>query len=735
MAPPDSLTDVPNLPSFPSRATQAERIVGICVSGGGLRSAAFSLGALQVLQERRGLLRGPHAARYLSAVSGGSYTAGAYTLVNCSDRLAVQRETKTRGVPPDEPFAPGSPEAEHLRRHCRYLVEDGGLVTCTRLVLYGALNLLAIVSLVVWSGTMLGDLAFLTSQVEPSAIDSTSGLVWLQWLLAAALIVILAAGVARVYRGTNRHSWRGRLAWMAGVFALAPALAARVSDTPVLASPAWLLSRWTWIGSVLACLVVATSLLLWSGRRAGAGGAIRLFLGKLGFSFLTLRVLQVLFFLVAAWTIALFFPLYNEHSDLFLILFFAVLGLPLLLQRFVDRASPHHAYRDALMRCFGIFRTDAGNVAVDARIVQRRLSELEPRRNADGVTFPELLICAAANLSDIGATPAGSNVFSIVFSPSIVTIPAVPGASMRTEQFERFLRPAALRGWCPAVTLASAIAVTGAALSPAMGRKTRNNLRALFTALNIRLGIWIPNLLIGSGESRSAALGNSGEADSVIAALAGKNDPAFVMSRDIHVSVGLDELVRELFGYHSSKAPLLYVSDGGHYENLGLVELLRRQCSEIWCIDASGDRPGHASALAEAMRLADNDLGGVEIELELESFERADNSSGPFGSRLLRNTHAHGTVHYPDGEEGSIIVVKLGLTERSPDPLLDYQRGDRRFPHHPTLNQLYRAERFDAYRALGRASMSEALRDEAVLAQVGWPPDRDSEDAPLAAGK
>jgi hypothetical protein len=50
---------------------------GICCSGGGIRSAAFNLGALQALQSKRALSE----AKYLSAVSGGSYIAAAFCMV------------------------------------------------------------------------------------------------------------------------------------------------------------------------------------------------------------------------------------------------------------------------------------------------------------------------------------------------------------------------------------------------------------------------------------------------------------------------------------------------------------------------------------------------------------------------------------------------------------------------------------------------------------------------------
>src|SRR5439155_15034404 len=86
--------------------------LGICFSGGGIRSASFSLGALQRLQEgapRRG--SAVARARYLSAVSGGGYMAGAAQLL-----------ASKRGDP--AVFQPGSPEEDHLRRHANYLADS-----------------------------------------------------------------------------------------------------------------------------------------------------------------------------------------------------------------------------------------------------------------------------------------------------------------------------------------------------------------------------------------------------------------------------------------------------------------------------------------------------------------------------------------------------------------------------------------------------------------------------------
>jgi len=83
--------------------------LGIALSGGGIRSAAFNLGALQALQERHAL----EHADYLAAVSGGNYIASALTISG-----AYYRPECDSGKPA---WAHGSVEERYLRQHTNYL--------------------------------------------------------------------------------------------------------------------------------------------------------------------------------------------------------------------------------------------------------------------------------------------------------------------------------------------------------------------------------------------------------------------------------------------------------------------------------------------------------------------------------------------------------------------------------------------------------------------------------------
>ena len=64
---------------------------------------------------------------------------------------------------------------------------------------------------------------------------------------------------------------------------------------------------------------------------------------------------------------------------------------------------------------------------------------------------------------------------------------------------------------------------------------------------------------------------------------------------------------------------------------------------------------------------------------------------------------------YADGETGSIVVVKAGVPENAPWSIRSFHSQNPKFPSDPTLDQLYDADRFDAYRALGAFSVEQAI--------------------------
>jgi Lysophospholipase catalytic domain len=663
----------------------AQRTIGICVSGGGLRAASFATGALQALDDRLGLLRGEGCADYLSAVSGGSYIAGAFTLVNAGTRIRTTDNREINGVTdlPDghRPFAPGSAEADHLGKHCSYLIEDGGVRTSLRLIGLIFAGIVTSFALMAWVGTMvIADLTLIGLQSAGLPPQRYS---WMQWLIAivfiGSLVVLVAFSrrISKLLQGIRSRVVRSAVAlplmFVVGVVvtACAPSFVSRLRSLEPISTPSWWFEHAGAVAVVVGAIagLIALSVVL---RRTKLAVALLLLVLSLG--------LRLAILLTTVWIGLYVLDQMQEQDWMGFALFGGVLMVGVLIIPVPGRVSPHRPYRDMLSRCFVITR---GNpLTIPSRPERIALSSLRPPDRGRPDSFPQLIVCAAANVSDVGASPAGTNVVPLLITPKQICVPDVPGAAIPIERLEEQTRPAGLFSVAkrePLMSLPTAVAITGAAVSPAMGRMTNSRLRQLITMLNLRLGVWLPNPM---NEKTRENLGK------------------------FKFASGLDMFLLELVGAHSSKSPTIFASDGGHYENLGLVELVRLRCSTIWCIDSSGGPGGSAGGLAQSLLLSEA-ATGARIELDMDRFAAAPASTRT--RSRVKEVFAIGRIYYSDRPPGQIIVIKLGLTERSPSALREYQKTDNAFPHHSTLNQIYRAERFIAYRRLGWDSTMQAI--------------------------
>lgn len=663
-------------------ASEPRGSIGICLSGGGLRAAAFGLGALQSLHEQLGLLRGDRSARWISAVSGGSYIAGALTLLNAGSHARYCDGTSVGGhdIPAsDNPLRQGSPEVAHILRHCRYMVDDGGLRTVGRLLLLVLASFITLASEILWISVMVfgsgGFIGLLLHQwVPPPSLP-----VFSEWLIGLFGFLLLGLFI-RV-----KH-FLLRMICLIPVLALwgwsVPVLARRLEGTPLLRSPQWLMEQ-----SVVILLTAAILLIVVIGLNIASHWKPLGVLAKVG------RAMTLFIVAATPWLIAILliswvgiFAFTNIAKTMIDpaasaitvgiagLLFFVVLIMGVIIIPMPGLISPHRPYRELVSRCFAIRKAADGSAEAVARPDHVALSSLAP--SEQGVRYPELIICAAANISDRGAAPAGSNVLPLTMSAEGLSIPTHPESLIRTSDLEGMISPPVGYGLvqpAPMLSLSAAVAITGAALSPSMGRMSQPSLRPLLAALNIRLGVWLPNPI-----SQSA-----------------RNFAKERRSRKFTVTI--DQLMWEFFGYHSSKSPLLYASDGGHYENLGIVELLRRKCGTIYAVDASQDTPGRASTLVQSILLAEAEIG-CEININVEAFAIRK------GDRRPASTHASGTIQYPDGSSGVLHVLKLGVTDQHSSMLKEYEEQDADFPYHATIHQVYSAERFEAYRRLGAES-------------------------------
>lgn len=347
--------------------------------------------------------------------------------------------------------------------------------------------------------------------------------------------------------------------------------------------------------------------------------------------------------------------------------------------------SLHPFYRARLASVFALTRDGDRARALDTYREIPAMHELQPARRNEppqpgDQEWPTLVVCAAANVSDRGATPFGRPVTSFTFSAEGIGGPLV-GYMSATDYETRKVNGRVTDGRARSDAM-TAVAVSGAAISPSMGTLTYRAGRALLALANIRLGIWMPN-------PRSKA-GGSGVAE--------------VPKRPRPYRLFL-----EMFGQNSLRDRYLYVTDGGHYENLGLVELLRRGCTRIYCFDGGGGR-GVGAALGDAIAIARSELG-VDVVVDPEEMAKLE----PDENGLSAADHIVADIHYP-GEDGNpnrepagkLVYCRQLLTAAAPQDVRAHARRNPKFPHDPTSDQFLTDQSFESYRALGRLAAANA---------------------------
>lgn len=657
--------------------------LGISLSGGGIRSATFALGVCQRLDEGDILKR----ARYLSAVSGGSYLAAGLAI---SHALCPQdlRDEHPR------PWGRGSPEEARLRRNLSYLApEASGRLWMFANVLYGlVLNLIPLVLgaflLGRAAGLALGSMYPGLGSGDPITI---SALPWV--FLTSLLLVLLAICVVGRRRFLDKDHLRRRLrtdrseravtvllGCAAGVLLLGVVLpgtldfqarltAGHVASGLGLGDVNFAVRRLI-LGvmtvSIAACLGVVALLML---RRRQLPWLRGLFAGIAGMTILLAP------FAVAAGTVTV--RGWSPGTDLPACIFAVVVILAFAILAHNRRYSMHLFYLERIHEAFASRRgrvdgkVEAEPIPYEDPIRLSDIARLNAERSADGgPPFPELILCAAV-------AARGAEVPNKTWAASF-TFEGERSGNERlnlvaaTTEFEE---GAGVGGGD--LTLPAIMAISGAAISPLMGRFTLPAFRFLMAMLNIRLGVWIRN------PNRKAPV-------PAATSWAGKLREYIVRG---WLEPGAWYVLKEGLGIVDAHGRYIYVSDGGHWENLGLTELLRRRCTHIVVVDASGD-PSLAD-VGRAMAVARAELG-VEFKLD-------PRVTRPEKDRLADTPVAIGTFEYADGYIGDIFYARSVLWKDAPSDLHLLASHEQRFPNHPTSNQFLSGDLFDAYRALGWA--------------------------------
>jgi len=164
-------------------------------------------------------------------------------------------------------------------------------------------------------------------------------------------------------------------------------------------------------------------------------------------------------------------------------------------------------------------------------------------------------------------------------------------------------------------------------------------------------------------------------------------------------------LLRELFGAASDDSKYVYLSDGGHFENLAVYELVRRRCKLIVACDASCDS-GYAFAdLHNAMERCRVDFGVEITRVTRDLVPQNGYVSQHFDLCRIRYTPGK------EADDGLLLYIKPGLKTDDPEDLLGYSKVNQSYPHDSTADQWFDEERFENYRKLGYISALAAEKE------------------------
>ena len=255
--------------------------------------------------------------------------------------------------------------------------------------------------------------------------------------------------------------------------------------------------------------------------------------------------------------------------------------------------------------------------------------------------------------------------------------------------------------WDP-LTLPTAIAISGAAAHPNTGAggagPTRQPMLSLLMALlNVRLGYWVPH-----PRTQRQLLAN-------------------------HFRAARHELSRRGYAEHRK---LLQLSDGGHFENLGVYELVRRRVRVIVCCDAAADPSFDFNDLQVLMRRIGTDFGArIKFDHDDHHIERLiprepdpakvqardpKTNAYPVGVRFAERGYVQGTIIYPDGDHSTLILMKTTMISGLNLLVRGYKGANRTFPDQSTADQFFDEEQFEAYRELGYAIADTLVKDTSV---------------------
>lgn len=724
-------------------------LVGLALSGGGVRSATFNLGLLEGLNAH-GVL---DHVDYLSTVSGGGYIGGWWSSYRKRVTTASCDATKEPPIFPkvEGNLVPEPPEIRHLREFRSYLSPQWGLfriamwtawLSVAQATLLGLITTFCILTIVIslWQAALW---LLVRWPAVASCICFVIVAIWTEYLWAKQqpepkyetherLAVIVASGFEAVTvlglgEFLRRSSFLGFL-WARGPAWLAPqARALSIGSLSYFGAGALAL----FAGAFLDCLFRGER------RRAAARVAMHAYQRATGRVF----GLAIVWSMVAAvWALGV---VLTEHGAAALVSTATTSAVAVAaFWKFRDwindfaaevaSADKRSVLREALPRGLAVVAVATMLLAaIPATIHLARMVDALPRAGAPAASdaYP-----GAWSWTVIAVLALGAGLFLLMaldpnrsglqgFYQEKLARTFLSSSVGREPKDDRFtqtrdgddyaltdlpvtrpihlvcctlndtsgdkLANLSLNAWSatlsrqglayqnvcastPNITLSQALSASAAAFNPNMGFWTTRFGKAstlLMAVLNLRLGLW---LFVG-------------------------NKPGKLVQRtQLHL--------KEMFGLVKipTRDGYVHLTDGGHFENLGLYQLVRRHCRYIIVSDCTADPKFEFVDLGNAIRRIRADFG-VEVKIDYRRLAPAEGG-------LSRQHVVVGTVRYGSGDRGILVYLKSSLSGDESANVLQYKVSNPSFPHDGTINQFYSESQWESYRRLGKHIARAAVR-------------------------
>jgi hypothetical protein len=527
------------------------------------------------------------------------------------------------------------------------------------------------------------------------------------FLFMQFLAIRLQLGMIGRFYTESRREWLGRLGGWSAIFACVWMLLSAVAlfgpwVVRWFCQPAML--RWAWGG--LSMLAVHAVTLYAGGSSKSDGkpkqGALLGYgpLDLVGIAGAPLCILSLLLLVSGLVDQAQKWAIWQPYP-----LFFSLLGAAAIFFLFgwridVNFFSMHGFYRDRLSRCylgatnssrfpdpFTHFDEHESGSHKDILVSELLPGSFGGTKFRDGKPYngPFPIFCSTVNLTfgeELGCQErkGASFAFTPLYSGYHVGWTAEKSSKDGTS-FNGFVPTRTYAYSSGGISVSTAVAISGAALNPNMGYNSSPPLAFLMTLFNVRLGWWLAN-------PRKPKVWPAAE---------NKPTPQF----------GIFWLLRELFGQVEENSNYVCLSDGGHFENMGLYELVRRRCKYIVICDAEQDSNTVFQGIGDAIAKCRTDFG-AEIDLDLRSL-----ISDPITKHSAEHFRV-GTIRYPapphapsDKEfgrkyEGTVVYLKTTMVGDETADLLHHKRACPDFPQDSTLNQWFTESQFESYRRLGQ---------------------------------